>query len=703
MNLLSSLLAFTARQIAALRSADTATNNRIDETNQAASALTGRVSTNESNIQIMNGRLDTAISAVTTSTEVTDIRVGDDGVTYQTAGTAVRTQLSNLKSDLSSLEGALIDGGGFVSRSLTTQSGYISSSTGAIEAGGYRYSQMLKVKEGDVAKLVSYASESVLALAMYENISDSTANLSKSVRGNNGGTEMTVTIPSGVNYVRFCYAEYFASSCYIKFDTNIASSEVLENDYTSKYDINKIMPDNIMGFVSDGNITHLVDVLAVGKYVDETVTSHLSLATYEPYTTYIFAVNERIKDVTFGGFTDAVTFRIGFLASDKYTYVKNPVVATGTGSYTVAVDDAKYIAFSIAHAPVGVSVGTTYKEATEYLPPMWILKTFYKYNQYVHREISDRGYVDLPEVATGLKKGFTTTYDYVYSVPTSFAHVYVGYKTFGGDFDTNYVFMLDITQSTVTVKRRNQSDVTINHGLTTGNYVRVKIDVAWGGAVHFEIFANGQTYSNDTFTDIDRMYPFIHTNYNNDTTHTGLTWTCTDFNKKYWFFGDSYFSSDPTRWMQYYEYKDNILINGYAGESSYYAYNDLLDIIKYGNPKYIVWCMGMNDGSDSSESSPSTEWTGYRDLFLALCNKYSIEPIFGTIPTVQSVNNEGKNAWIRNSGYRYIDFAKAVGADANGNWYDGHISTADYVHPSQRGAIALCSQVYYDFPDASIG
>lgn len=100
MNLLSSLLAFTARQIAALRSADTATNNRIDETNQAASALTGRVSTNESNIQIMNGRLDTAISAVTTSTEVTDIRVGDDGVTYQTAGTAVRTQLSNLKSEL---------------------------------------------------------------------------------------------------------------------------------------------------------------------------------------------------------------------------------------------------------------------------------------------------------------------------------------------------------------------------------------------------------------------------------------------------------------------------------------------------------------------------------------------------------------------------------------------------------------------------
>lgn len=43
-------------------------------------------------------QFNTAIHAVTTSTEVTDIRVGDDGVTYNTAGQAVRTQFSNLKS-----------------------------------------------------------------------------------------------------------------------------------------------------------------------------------------------------------------------------------------------------------------------------------------------------------------------------------------------------------------------------------------------------------------------------------------------------------------------------------------------------------------------------------------------------------------------------------------------------------------------------
>lgn len=101
MNLLSSLLTYTARQIARLLSADTVTNERIDATNQAASVLSGRVSTNESNIQVMGNRLDTAISGVTTDTEVTDIRAGNDGVSYSTAGTAVRTQFSHLKSDMS--------------------------------------------------------------------------------------------------------------------------------------------------------------------------------------------------------------------------------------------------------------------------------------------------------------------------------------------------------------------------------------------------------------------------------------------------------------------------------------------------------------------------------------------------------------------------------------------------------------------------
>lgn len=112
MNLLSSLLAYTARQIAALRAKDTSQDTEI-------SGAKGRLTTAESNISTLASRIETAISAVTTSTEVTDIRVGDDGVTYQTAGTAVRTQLSNVKSETNYIEEELDADNEYVSKPLT--------------------------------------------------------------------------------------------------------------------------------------------------------------------------------------------------------------------------------------------------------------------------------------------------------------------------------------------------------------------------------------------------------------------------------------------------------------------------------------------------------------------------------------------------------------------------------------------------------
>ena len=91
-----------------------------------------------------------------------------------------------------------------------------------------------------------------------------------------------------------------------------------------------------------------------------------------------------------------------------------------------------------------------------------------------------------------------------------------------------------------------------------------------------------------------------------------------------------------------------------------------------------------------------------RDAVINICKRYGITPIFATIPTVPTINNEQKNAWIRNSGYRYIDFAKAVGADASGNWYSGMIES-DNIHPSEKGAKALYSDKYAVEVAADVG
>jgi lysophospholipase L1-like esterase len=146
-------------------------------------------------------------------------------------------------------------------------------------------------------------------------------------------------------------------------------------------------------------------------------------------------------------------------------------------------------------------------------------------------------------------------------------------------------------------------------------------------------------------------------------------------------------------------YADNILTNAYAGEGSQAATEALMTLVPMGFPKYVFWCLGMNDGSDTSDA-PSQTWARGRDAVISICKEYGITPVFGTIPSVPTINNEQKNAWIRSSGYRYVDIAKAVGAQANGTWYSGMLD--DGVHPTEAGARAIYNRVLADFPEIMI-
>jgi lysophospholipase L1-like esterase len=176
-----------------------------------------------------------------------------------------------------------------------------------------------------------------------------------------------------------------------------------------------------------------------------------------------------------------------------------------------------------------------------------------------------------------------------------------------------------------------------------------------------------------------------------------FVWTCKDFSRDIWMLGDSYFSYGENRWVYYLitnGYSGRCLIDAYAGEGSDRALPSLKSYIGFAKPKYILWCLGMNDGSDSA-TAPKAQWMNAVNSVLDICKKNDITPILGTIPTVPSISHEMKNAWIRNSGYQYIDFAKAVGAQADGTWFDGMLSS-DNVHPTVSGAMALYYQAITD-------
>ena len=230
------------------------------------------------------------------------------------------------------------------------------------------------------------------------------------------------------------------------------------------------------------------------------------------------------------------------------------------------------------------------------------------------------------------------------------------------------------------------------------------METSENGKIKFTLVSGGELFSH-TFDFARHSYsaPFVYS-VGSSMTDCKLSFTCNDLEKQIWLFGDSYCSYSSNRWYYYlqkYGYAQNILLNAFAGCGSGWALQSLRYLLNYGTPKYCVWSIGMNDGSDSA-SAPSSAWATTRDSFIALCEENKITPVFCTVPTVPTVNNEKKNDWIRASGYRYIDFAKAVGANSSGVWFNGMLSS-DNVHPTDKGARALFTRALLDYPELMVG
>lgn len=278
------------------------------------------------------------------------------------------------------------------------------------------------------------------------------------------------------------------------------------------------------------------------------------------------------------------------------------------------------------------------------------------------------------------------------------------FSTFGSlevglaDNSGNNEVALMIDRTTVKVKKYGTEGTGTNHGLTLSEKISVVLIQRVDSKINYEISSNGEKYSGEITQSNYITKPYF-TVSDMTVSNVDFSTTCRDIQNSIWLFGDSYFSYGTNRWMYYLienGYSDNCLIDAYAGESSTYSLPSLKSYIGLAKPKIIVWCVGMNDGSDG-DSAPSSEWMDAINEVLYICNQFEITPILATIPTVPSINHEKKNDWIRNSGYQYIDFAKAVGAQSDGTWFTGMLSS-DNVHPTISGAMALYYQAITDCP-----
>ena len=239
------------------------------------------------------------------------------------------------------------------------------------------------------------------------------------------------------------------------------------------------------------------------------------------------------------------------------------------------------------------------------------------------------------------------------------------------------------------------------HGLTLTDFITVSIkcgDIANArGSVTIQ--TNGGYYRKDDnfiFTGCQDSVYFIPLQ---SMTDCEFAYTIMDSRKDIFAFGDSYISlADSKKWVKYaIEDKDNnMLLCGYSGAKSTDEIIPFRRLNEQKNPLYVLWLLGMNDADNGAVNA---DWKTCVDEVIEYCNSHDVTPILATIPNVPNIDHTYKNAYVKASGCRYIDFAKAVNAESVGStWYSGMLGT-DNVHPTEAGAKALWLRAILDVPE----
>ena len=265
--------------------------------------------------------------------------------------------------------------------------------------------------------------------------------------------------------------------------------------------------------------------------------------------------------------------------------------------------------------------------------------------------------------------------------------------------------VLEITPTQAIIKRYDTnygyvSNVAFTHNLTIKDFIMCEITFTWYGG-KFRIISSGgsfvQEWQNSQYSytgsaQINYGRAFVEPSIT--LTNAKLTQSSDRFMKPVWVIGDSYTSMNSMRWT--YQLVNNFgidgfLLDGYAGAPSENMVPELQRLLKFGTPKYLMWCMGMNDGP--------VIWKYCFTEVEMICRERGITLICQTLPyrTDSLVGKQAIiNEYVKESGYRYVDSFHAVCKD-DGTWYTG--MKYDGAHPTELGAKALAGQVLVDFPE----
>ena len=515
----------------------------------------------------------------------------------------------------------------------------------------------------------------------------------------------TITVPSGANALRFCATkarwndnymlvegsslpDYYVKGGMVIDEDRIPPPNIPDN-YISIEQVSFSEPSINLFNINDSNV-------ALGKYLNNgtlTDNSNYNSSGYIPVTagqTYTFSAQARFVEYYNGtSYVSNEQYKTSVTIPNNCNALRFSTAVSNWSEYMVVHGDelpAKYVPFGqILSESVLPKTDTYLQDIIGGKAAVTSMGGGAKIATYASVSSSDT--LQLTDVPKDPKNGLFFSCGFKFSVFTSLK-IGKGYNAYRGAW-------IEVDGTNIVCKTYEQSVTTIDtvaHGLVLSSYMRLSVTTDKQSRWNVTLNSEGGTFT----TSFQLAFEFCGTafaSFGSAATSVKLAFGDSTYKSPVWLFGDSYVGiSNPARWPYYLNEQGylNIMMNGLAGRGSSAALEDFERALAFGCPKYVIWCMGMND-TDSV-------WLNNYKQVKRLCEQNGIELILTTIPTTPTQNKETITEYVRNSGLRYIDFYAAVGTNSNGEWYSGMLSS-DNVHPTRLGAKALAAQVLVDFPE----
>ena len=587
-------------------------------------------------------------------------------------------------------------------------------SSGSLVDGDYNTSGYIPIIKG-----MQYLSNKNLR---FVNFFDSQKNYLSALT--NIASETPIDVPSGARYARFsCTPTNWAASLMFSTVDCMPSSYMVYGQIKFKEVLvtEKLKFSDIGGFVNFGqcdffefNLFNISDEdVALGKYINVNngnLSSNSSYNTSGWISCDVAKKYKSNKNIAFIGYYDenktfisaasAIVVGTELTPPTDALYLRVTYATTYWGDSTVFSTTANFPSGALEYGVVRLRPSYIPTSKT-YIPP--------KVGAFFSSDSALAVDTNLSVGSYNITKNILIVAEFVGTIET----VAVGVSYYG-----YYGCWVEITPTSVVVKRGSSATTveTLTHGLTLDGYLNVAIDNVINSdgtesAVIRMSNEHQQVYSHSISLGHPQGAIFLRNKNVSGTLDCKLSFMPKDADRPVWIFGDSYCSYDSSsRWL-YYVMRDmkflNFLLAARGGESSASAIIDFRALV--GNhakfPSFAVWCMGMNNGNDG-DGVPNSGWLSDTQEFLTTCDLFGITPILMTIPTVPEHSHVYMNNWIRNSGRRYIDAAKAVEVAGTDTWkFYGDTEaflSSDLVHPTTYGAKAIAAQVILDFPELSV-